>query len=81
MGKKRARRNKASGEKGTGKGKENEHSKQGIRRNKGFSLRDEDELEISDEQCGKEAKVEVEEKNCCVNLVEVASHDWPHIDQ
>lgn len=76
-----SRKKKASGEKGTGIGKNNEHSKQGIRGNRGFSLRDEDEQEMSDEQCGKKAKVGMDEKNCGVNLVDLASHDWPHIDQ
>lgn len=80
-GKRRARRNEASGERGTGIGKEIEYSKQGIRGKRGFSLRDEDELEMSDEQCGKHAKVGIEEKNCCVSLVDVSSHDWPYIDQ
>lgn len=58
----------------------NENSEARISNKRGFSLRDEEELEEGDEQNGKNDKHGMEKMNICENLVEVTSQKWPHSD-
>lgn len=60
--------------------KGNENSEVRISNKRGFSLRDDEELEEADEQNGKKDKHGMKEMNMCENLVEVTSQKWHHSD-